>query len=108
MIVNSGHLSCLNVLKRFGPGNLSPLSFPMPGWTLTVDLPIEAGLDKLCDALDEEVVGVGGRVYLAKDSRLTAERFRQMYPRLDDFLAVRRQADPEHIFNSDLARRLEL
>jgi decaprenylphospho-beta-D-ribofuranose 2-oxidase len=108
MIVNSGHLSCLNVLKRFGPGNLSPLSFPMPGWTLTVDLPIEAGLDKLCDALDEEVVGVGGRVYLAKDSRLTAERFRQMYPRLDDFLAVRRRVDPEGIFNSDLARRLEL
>jgi decaprenylphospho-beta-D-ribofuranose 2-oxidase len=108
MIVNSGHLSCLNVLKRFGPGNLSPLSFPMPGWTLTVDLPIEAGLDTLCDALDEEVVGVGGRVYLAKDSRLTAERFRQMYPRLDDFLAVRRQADPEHLFSSDLARRLAI
>ncbi|GAA3571668.1 FAD-binding oxidoreductase [Microlunatus spumicola] len=108
MIVNSGHLSCLNVLKRFGPGNLSPLSFPMPGWTLTVDLPIEPGLDKLCDALDEEVVSVGGRVYLAKDSRLTAERFRQMYPRLDDFLAVRRQADPEHLFSSDLARRLAI
>ncbi|MCW2810217.1 MAG: putative oxidoreductase, partial [Friedmanniella sp.] len=38
MIVTSGHLSCLNVLKRFGPGNDAPLSFPMPGWTLTVDL----------------------------------------------------------------------
>ena len=51
MIVNSGHLSCLNVLKRFGHSNPSPLSFPMPGWTLTVDLPIEHGLDKFCDAL---------------------------------------------------------
>ena len=55
MIVNSGHLSCLNVLKRFGPGNPAPLSFPMPGWTLTVDLPIEDGLDRLCNALDEQV-----------------------------------------------------
>ena len=108
MIVNSGHLSCLNVLKRFGPGNPSPLSFPMPGWTLTVDLPIEHGLDKLCDALDNEVVGAGGRVYLAKDSRLSAAMFRRMYPRLDDFLAVRREVDPTGIFNSDLARRLEL
>ncbi|HEX5383472.1 MAG TPA: D-arabinono-1,4-lactone oxidase, partial [Propionibacteriaceae bacterium] len=88
--------------------NPSPLSFPMPGWTLTVDLPIEPGLDKLCDALDTEVVAAGGRVYLAKDSRLSAETFRKMYPRLEEFLAVRREVDPDGIFNSDLARRLEL
>ncbi len=108
LIVDSGHLSCLNVLKRFGPGNPSPLSFPMPGWTLTVDLPIEEGLERLCNRLDELVIGAGGRVYLAKDSRLSASSFRQMYPRLDDFLAVRRQVDPEGLFNSDLARRLDL
>ena len=108
MIVSSGHLSCLNVLKRFGPGNPAPLSFPMPGWTLTVDLPIEHGLDRLCDALDEQVIGAGGRVYLAKDSRLSAAAFKQMYPRLDEFLAVRREVDPDGIFHSDLARRLEI
>jgi decaprenylphospho-beta-D-ribofuranose 2-oxidase len=34
--------------------------------------------------------------------------FRRMYPRLEDFLAVRREVDPDGIFNSDLARRLEL
>ncbi len=108
MIVNSGHVSCLNVLKRFGPGNAAPLSFPMEGWTLTVDLPIEHGVDKLCNALDEQVIGAGGRVYLAKDSRMSADTFRRMYPRLDDFLAVRREVDPAGLFNSDLARRLEL
>ena len=107
-IVASGHLSCLNVLKRFGPGNPSPLSFPMPGWTLTVDLPISEGLDRLCNELDELVIGAGGRVYLAKDSRLGASAFRRMYPRLDDFLAVRRRVDPAGLFTSDLARRLDL
>jgi decaprenylphospho-beta-D-ribofuranose 2-oxidase len=107
-IVTSGHLSCLNVLKRFGPGNPAPLSFPMPGWTLTVDLPIGAGLDRLCNELDELVVSAGGRGYLAKDSRLSAETFRRMYPRLDDFLAVRRRVDPAGLFTSDLSRRLEL
>jgi decaprenylphospho-beta-D-ribofuranose 2-oxidase len=107
-IVTSGHLSCLNVLKRFGPGNQAPLSFPMPGWTLTVDLPIEAGLDRLCNELDDLVVEAGGRGYLAKDSRLSAETFRRMYPRLDDFLAVRRRVDPTGLFTSDLARRLQL
>ncbi|HYP45122.1 MAG TPA: FAD-binding oxidoreductase [Propionibacteriaceae bacterium] len=108
MIVLSGHLSCLNVLKRFGPGNPAPLSFPMPGWTLTVDLPIQPGLGRLCLALDEIVIGAGGRVYLAKDSRLSAAAFRQMYPRLQEFLAVRRRVDPHGMFNSDLARRLDL
>jgi decaprenylphospho-beta-D-ribofuranose 2-oxidase len=107
-IVASGHVSCVNVLKRFGPGNPSPLSFPMPGWTLTVDLPIEEGLDRLCNALDELVIAAGGRVYLAKDSRLGAAAFRRMYPRLDEFLAVRREVDPDGLFNSDLARRLQL
>jgi decaprenylphospho-beta-D-ribofuranose 2-oxidase len=107
-IVTSGHLSCLNVLKRFGPGNPSPLSFPMPGWTLTVDLPIVVGLDRLCNTLDELVISAGGRVYLAKDSRLSASAFRQMYPRLNDFLAVRHAVDPTGVFTSDLARRLNL
>lgn len=108
LIVESGHLSCLNVLKRFGPGNAAPLSFPMPGWTLTVDLPIEDGLDRLCNTLDEQVVAAGGRCYLAKDSRLGAGTFRKMYPRLDDFLAVRKRVDPGHLFTSDLSRRLQL
>lgn len=108
LIVDSPHLSCLNVLKRFGAGNPAPLSFPMPGWTMTVDLPIEAGLETLCNTLDEWVVAAGGRVYLAKDSRLGPGTFRQMYPRLDDFLAVRNRVDPDHLFTSDLARRLRL
>lgn len=108
LIVTSGHLSCLNVLKRFGPGNAAPLSFPMPGWTLTVDLPIEDGLDRLCTSLDELVVAAGGRCYLAKDSRLDAATFRQMYPRLDDFLTVRQRVDPSQVFTSDLSRRLDL
>lgn len=108
LIVESGHLSCLNVLKRFGPGNPAPLSFPMPGWTLTVDLAISDGLDRLCNSLDEQVVAAGGRCYLAKDSRLGPATLRQMYPRLEDFLAVRERVDPNHVFTSDLSRRLHL
>ncbi|WP_028934755.1 FAD-binding protein [Pseudonocardia spinosispora] len=108
MIAASDHSSGLNVFKRFGPGNGAPLSFPMPGWTITVDFPIAAGLSELCTALDELVLDAGGRHYLAKESRTSPEAIRRGYPHLAEWQAVRRAADPTGVFTSDLARRLEL
>ena len=107
-IAGSGHVSCLNVLKRFGRGNAAPLSFPTPGWTLAVDLPIGPSLDRLCTTLDELVVDAGGRVYLAKDSRVDAGTLARMYPRLDEWRKARAAVDPHGVFTSDLARRLAL
>lgn len=108
VIAASGHVSCLNVLKRFGPGSDRPLSFPMEGWTLAVDLPARAGLHHLLGDLDERTLTAGGRLYLAKDSRTRPCVLTRMYPRLADFRAVRRRVDPDGVFASDLSRRLEL
>lgn len=108
MIAASGHVSALNVLKRFGTGNRGPLSFPMPGWTLAVDMPVRPGLHELCENLDEMILGAGGRLYLAKDSRTTPEMIQQMYPRIDEWRKVRQAVDPNGMFSSDLSRRLML
>ncbi|WP_066376477.1 FAD-binding protein [Herbidospora mongoliensis] len=98
----------LVVLKRLGPRDAGLLSFPMDGWTLAADMPASPSLAPLLGRLDDLVARAGGRVYLAKDSCLSARHMAQMYPRLPEFQEIRRTLDPQGVFRSDLARRLSL
>jgi decaprenylphospho-beta-D-ribofuranose 2-oxidase len=99
----------LAVLKDFGPANAAPLSFPIEGWTLALDLPrAVTGLDAALQRCDELVAGAGGRVYLSKDARLRPEVVRSMYPRLSEWQAIRERVDPERVWRSDLALRTGL
>ncbi len=100
--------SFLTVLKKMG-ANPGLISFPMEGWTLAVDLPATLpGLAGILDQFDELIAQAGGRVYLAKDSRLRPEMLPAMYPQLDHWRNIASSLDPAGIMQSDLNRRLKL
>ena len=101
----AGAPSFLTVLKRFGPKNAAPLSFPIPGWTLAADVPASIpSIYEVLDKLDKKVIGCGGRLYLAKDSRQSRETFRNSYPlELCNFVNCHNQNNK---FSSDLIKRL--
>jgi decaprenylphospho-beta-D-ribofuranose 2-oxidase len=107
-LTHARQFPCLAVLKQMGPQR-GLLGFPIEGWTLAVDIPVGSRhLVDALDAIDLMVASAGGRVYLAKDSRMRPDVFRRMYGDLDRWLEIRRQIDPEGKMKSDLARRLEI
>lgn len=106
---SSRRSSFLAVLKRFGAEGKGLLSFPTPGYTLALDLPLrDKGLFSLLDKLDHIVLQHDGRVYLAKDARTSAESFKTMYPRYTEWLKVKQAVDPDYRFSSSLSRRLNI
>ncbi len=106
MVAATRPANFLNVLKRFGSGSDRPLSFPMPGWTLTVDLPATREVAAVLRELDDLVLSHGGRHYLAKDALASARTVAAGYPGLGAFREVRDRVDPNRVWCSDLSRRL--
>jgi decaprenylphospho-beta-D-ribofuranose 2-oxidase len=104
----SRRASFLAVLKVMGAANEGWLSYPMPGYTLTLDLPNKPGAVEFLRSLDRVLLDHGGKLYFAKDSCALPETIAAMYPRLEDFRALRGRIDPEERLSSNLARRLGL
>jgi len=109
-IARAGVASFLAVLKFMGASLAeAPLSFPREGAILALDLP-HRGAETLAllDELDQIVLARGGRLYLAKDARMSAESFRAMYPELPAWQKVRARLDPKGRLRSAMAERLEM
>jgi decaprenylphospho-beta-D-ribofuranose 2-oxidase len=102
-----GVASFLTVIKDCGAEGDGLLSFPRPGMSLALDIPIRDDTQEVIDKLNERVIACGGRIYLTKDGFTRAAHFRAMEPaRLDAFLRVKKQWDPEGKLKSAQSERL--
>jgi FAD/FMN-containing dehydrogenase len=106
LLTRRGGASMLCVIKDCGPEGVGLLSFPKPGISIALDIPIHDETQSLVDALNELVIAEGGRVYLAKDQLTRPEHFRAMEPRLAAWTCIRRQWDPEGRLRSAQSVRL--
>ena len=108
LISISGKGSFLAVLKLYGKSNANYLSFPMEGYSLALDFKIEKGLFELLNQLDRVVIKYKGRIYLAKDARVSRSIFEQGYPKIDKFKAIRKKYKLNEKFNSLQSKRIGL
>lgn len=99
--------SFLTVLKRFG-NQISNFSFPMEGYTIALDFPVNKNTFELLDNLDKITLKHKGRFYLAKDARMTKEVFKRSDTRIKEFIDFRRQNNCKETFMSTQSTRLEL
>jgi FAD/FMN-containing dehydrogenase len=106
-----GQVPYLAVLKRHRPDAFL-MTHALDGFSLALDFPVTAGgaqsLWALTADLDRSVVEAGGRFYFAKDSTLSHTRLRAYLEeeRVQRFLALKRECDPEGLLQTDLYRRI--
>ena len=93
------------VLKRFGKQE-SNFSFPMEGYSLALDFPINKKNLLLIDSLDKITIRNGGRFYLAKDSRVKRNIFEISDNRIQEFRDFREEL--REIYISMQSERLGL
>jgi hypothetical protein len=107
-IVSSGKGSFLAVLKTLSKANENFLSFPIEGYTLTLDFKMSQEIVQLIKLLDSMVVEMGGRIYLAKDALMSEASFKKTYPQWDQFESVRAKYGAIGKFVSSQSKRLGL
>ena len=81
----------LAVLKLYGDENENYLSFPIKGYSLALDFQNNQETLNMLEDLDSLVLQNGGRVYLTKDARIKEKNFKNMYPKVEKFIQIRKK-----------------
>ena len=93
----------LGVLKTFGKiKSVGMLSFPVDGVTLAIDIQNKGTTTlKMLENLDSIIIKAGGRLYPAKDARMSEETF---YKSFLNFYEFKKFIDP--LFDSSFLKRI--
>jgi FAD/FMN-containing dehydrogenase len=85
------------------------ISFSENGYSLNVEFHPKArhrrAMQEMTQKLFECGIRYGSKVHLPKDFSLNRQQFRQLFPNYRQFLELKKKADPEELFQSDMYRR---
>ncbi len=95
------------MIKPLGLPSPAMLGLALPGWYLSVDLPVYTGCDRELDRLQEIVMESGGRRSLASDRVTSLEPLTTMYPQWLEFRGVCDHLNARQRFASAFSRRAE-
>lgn len=107
----AGFVPYLGVLKRHRPDPFW-LTHACDGWSLALDYKVtpetRAALWRHAAELTEVVLAGGGKFYFAKDLVIGPRDAERMFgkEKLAKFAALKRELDPAHVLETDLARRV--
>ena len=106
-VIRSHHATpTLAVLKYFTEAGTGLLSFPEPGFTLSIDFIHNEEARGAIAEMNQLISTIPGKIYLAKDLLLTHKQFRAMYPKYEEFQDILTQYNSP--MSSLLSKRLRL
>ena len=86
------------------------LSYSGEGYSIGIDLQVggrnKEDIKKFSKVIFEYTLSCEGKIFLAKDELLSADYFKKMYPNSGKFLKIKKDLDPDQLFQSDMFRRL--
>lgn len=107
LIYNQFPILC-SIKKLNNSKNYNNLSFHQNGWAVAVDFPYENFDNKSIRHFYRKLIERAGKIYLAKDSTLNVDEFREMYPKYKEWEKILKKLDPKNIYQSELSNRLGL
>lgn len=96
----------LAAIKILGKPNNNYLSFPEKGYLVGVTFPWKKTHIQKIYEIDQLIVSKGFKKYLSKDAITNKSTIIKMYPKLNDFLEVKKIYDSNEVWQSDLYKRV--